>query len=320
MRLRTQLFTGALAAACIGQYCQTGLAVMTYDLRFAPGTVGATADNKTVLNPTTGNYAVELYAIIDRNNDTFNDDTVTGGAVNIYSQNTGLGALAAGTNSGVTAKLAVPTPNFQFVSTADQSGNLQRDENGIAQPNAFEAGVNYVSDGILDWGADERYITNGGGATVASPILSGYHREGSLINASKIYAFRFTQPFQLGQAVIPGVSQPSAARANSWEVLVGRFTIAVNGLNPAAGGNDVTSFVPFSQNRYRATSTSPTTNAGANYSQDGSAPNTNPGGLNVPFGPDSFSGVSFVVPEPSTYLMCGLAAFAGLFGLRRKFA
>ncbi|MDX1963447.1 MAG: PEP-CTERM sorting domain-containing protein [Pirellulales bacterium] len=312
MSLQKKMLAGMIAAACSGMFATSAMAIMTYDLRFADGT-----KSKDALP---GAYVVNLYAVIDHGGDnSFNTDSITGGQLNIYSGKVGAGAVAPGTNSGVTARAAtLPTPNFSLATTADESGDLMRDANGAAAPNNV---ADVLGDGILDWGADERYITSGGGATAANPLLSAYHRQGVLIpSATKTYNWRFTQPFVPGGAVVPGVSQPSSTRPNSWEVLIGEFTINLAGVSPTATPTDKTTFTPFSHHRIRSTSSAPSASGGSNYSTDGNLPGSNPGGVSTPYGEGAFSGVEFVgiVPEPSTYVLCGLAAAAGVFGLRRR--
>lgn len=317
MSLQKKMLAGMIAAACSGMFATSAMAVMSYDLRFADG-------SKTK-DAVVGNYTVNLYAIIDAGpNSAFGDDTITGGQVNIYSKQLGAGAVSPGTASGVTSKVALSTsgstagfhPDLRAATNSDTAGDLLRDASGPVAPNNV---ADVPADGILDWGADERYITSGGGATTANPALSAYHFQGGLVaGQTRTYNYRFAQPFSAGGTAAPGVSQPSMTRPNSWEVLIGTFTIAVNG-TVVGSPNDKTTFTPFSYHKIRSTSAAPSLSGGSNYSQDGSAPTENPGGVNLPYPEGSFSGVTFVaVPEPSTYVLCGLAAAAGVFGLRRR--
>lgn len=315
MNLKNKFLLGAVATLGTGLFAAPAMSALTYDLRFADGT--------KVKEAVAGNYTVNLYAVIDQGDGSFANDSITGGVLSIYSSQTGAGALQPGTNSGITARGALSTsaatagyhPDLRLATNNDGSGNLQRDENGVADPNSGTA--TYLTDGILDWGSDERYITAGGGATVAAPSLSNYFVEGaSVASQTKSFNYRFAQPFVPGTPLAGGASQASSVRPNAWEVLIGTFTIAVNG--PIGLGN--TSFTPFSFHKNRASSTAPSASGGSNYSQDGSLPTANPGGVNEAYLANSFSGVTLtgVIPEPSTYVLCGLAAAAGFFGLRRR--
>ncbi|MDX1963445.1 MAG: PEP-CTERM sorting domain-containing protein [Pirellulales bacterium] len=303
MNLKNKFLLGAIATVGTGIFAAPAFSALTYDLRFADGT--------KVKDAAVGNYTVNLYAIIDQGTGGFADDSITGGLLNIYSSSTGGGAMNAG--SGVTARVApgtgaLTTPNLSLATTADASGDLLRS----TVPNTAGTG-----DGILDWGADERYITSGGGATAANPLLSNYFVNGASVAATtRSYNWRFTQPFVPGTAIPGGISQASTVRPNSWEVLIGQFTINVNGV----GGTGTTSFTPFSWHRNRASSTAPSAAGGSNYVQDGALGTTLPGGVNVPYADGSFSGVTFngVIPEPSTIVLCGLAAIASVYGLRRR--
>ncbi|MDX1961872.1 MAG: hypothetical protein SFX18_01885 [Pirellulales bacterium] len=279
---------------------------MTYDLRFEDGT--------RVKPAQVGSYIVKLYAVIDRGDDTYENDSITGGLVNIYSENTGGGSVVPGTNSGVTARSLpgspeLPTPNLSFATNRDTAGDLQRDMNGVLPPNSNLAEVVYVTDGILDWGADERYINAGGNASITNPNLANYFQGGIIppvppstqSGVTRSYNWRFTQPFFPGTTLNDGISQASVVRPNAWEVLIGHFTITLNAVAP--GGT--TKFTPFSYHRNRANSQAPSPAGGANYSQDGSFSNSLPGRINEPFLPGSFTGVEFI-PEPAPHLWLGL--------------
>ncbi|MDX1963252.1 MAG: hypothetical protein SFX18_08870 [Pirellulales bacterium] len=291
-------------------------AILTYDLRFADGTRTKPAQ--------VGTYLTNLYAVIDQGgDDTFENESISSGVLSIYSTNTGGGAILPGTGSGVTSRAPVnrinSTPGFpnplRVATDNDTTGDLQRDNNGVAAPNSSLPGVVYNTDGILDWGADERYIISGGGANVAFPSLANYFVGGvHIAGMTRAYNWRFIQPYSLDNLSPNDYSRPSQVRPNSWEVLIGQFTITINGVTP--GGT--TAFTPFAYHRNRLTSTSPTPAPGVTYSQDGNLPTHNPGGVNVPFLPGSFTGVEFI-PEPSAYFCGGLALALGwLFRKSRK--
>ncbi|MDX1963977.1 MAG: hypothetical protein SFX18_12550 [Pirellulales bacterium] len=314
----------ALAALGLLLSSTSAFAVMTYDLRFADGSRSKTA--------AVGTYPVELYAVIDRGNHTYDDEYIRGGLVTLFSKQLNGGAITPGTFSGVTSRVppstvlnptTLDTLYLQLGTTTDQPGDLWRDLDGNPLTTTDRGGEGSTGnpDGILDWGADERYIRSAAGATATNPLMATFYSGNTPLYPNSAPTRAYNWRFAI--EVIPGyaIGRSSNLRPNSWEVLIGQFTITINSVNFGTN-QDKTTFTPFSYHRNRASSIAPSPAAGMNYGQDGVlTAGLNPGGINTPFLPNSFTGVEFIapqIPEPSLVALaaCALLGWAG-YGLRR---
>lgn len=169
------------------------LSGFAYDLRFAPGQEGVSADLHSVdlSQPHLSSYTLQLWAQITGDTNLSND-VFTYGYVSIAStQVDGNGALTGGgiTNGRVNSGI------FNLVPT-----------NGTA--------ANITNDGIGDWGSADSSSVNG--------WLFWANADSHTIDGNQVAGY-------LDGTAVSGQSQPVASDStNSWEVLVATFTVNVS--------------------------------------------------------------------------------------------
>lgn len=306
------ILSGAILAACAGMFATEARAILRYDLRFADGT----KEKNSVL----GVYAVELWGVIDDGgNGTFADERIIGGYANIYSGKIGNGAILGGTGSGVTSA-AIPhgVPGLFLGSVLGSNGDTRRDTDNDRTTPADPASA----DGILDWGSDETYFGLGS-FTPPNQALQTYTKAG--VNGPNA-AYQWS--WGPGPAAfIPGgndafpagpKNHPGAA-PNTWEVLLGEFTITIAPGAATGTPADRTTFNPWIYHRVRSTITATSAISGLQYQTNGVITSN----FSTPIPQGTFrpqDGISFVgiIPEPSTYAIFGLAGLGSISALRRR--
>lgn len=279
------------ATICLLNISREAAADLTYDLRFITNAQHSSAKSWQLSPSDVGTpITLQLWGVLAKGPDgTFaGNDTLVSGYVNLYSHNTvSNGAITAG--SGIS--------NAAFPNTAKLNSNASNLGTGgnLLIDHDSNSGTAAVADGILDWGADQVYTTSGI-ATGAQNLYAAEGANSTTVNHAYYFSFGALDPIVAGTPITG--SQLSPTDANKWEVLLGTFTLNVNGLT--AGGT--TTFDPYINNTVRLPSPGVVTAFGMNYSQDGV--NQNALGING----TQFSGVSLiVVPEPSHIAMVGFA-------------
>jgi len=305
MILKNKILGGAIAAAFCGLFATSASAALRYDLRFADGT-----KSKLVAAGTA--QALNLYGVIDQGNGSYADDSITGGFVNVYSSAVG-GAHGITPGSGITGFTLGPAV-FPGQSLVGSGGDLRTNPNFdifAVEGNADNQAPAGSKDGVLDWGSDQSFF---GSLAFNTPNqgLQVYTKDGATSNPSVNSAVKFA----FSPPLVPGgaVGSASATIPNAWEVLLGTYTVQINNI-----GVGTTNFTPWIYHRVRTTSSAGTAADGMSYNQDGSAAVPGRATVRLQAIPNLFSGVSMIgIPEPSTFVMCGLAAIGSIFALRRK--
>jgi hypothetical protein len=318
MKTNNAVFAAMLAA--IFFIANSANAVLIYDLR-AESAVGISAsmssDGKSVLLPAgfsgAGTINLQLWGVIDDvGANGFQDDILITGNLNIYAKNkTGNGAISA--TSGVTAA-AFPTTSagnfFNGGSNLGLGGANVRNRT-TANPGVIADVPTLVAsaDG-LDWGSDEDYIQLPPPQGLFT-VITGYLKDGSGTTPSRLYSWAMASSgFAAGQT-IAGFSQAGTGiNAGKWEVLLGTFTVSIDGTKSTPGQTIIS---PFTYQRLRPISNSASI-PGMNY-KHGAVVFAGSNAINEA---TQLSGVILaIVPEPTTVFMM-LAGIVGLAFMRKR--
>jgi hypothetical protein len=318
-----RLFCAAVSAMAISAFAfvNQASAALIYDLRASSTTVPDAAiveAGKKVELPLgyagAGTITMQLWGVLDDGGTVgFADDVYISGNLNVVAKNkVGGGAISA--TSGVTGAALPVDPNFFPAGSSIGLGGANTRVRTTLNPTVGAANSNLAASAAgVDWGSDETYITlpaGQGGFTA----LAGYLVNGAS-TATRFYSWAMSgSGFTAGQA-IPGFSQPGVgANAGKWEVLLGTFTVSVDGTGTTFG--DQTSIAPFAYQRMRPTSTAAAV-PGMNY-KNGNVSFAAGNPINEAL---QLSGVTLtLIPEPSTYALIALGMGALAWSRRRKVA
>jgi len=182
------VLAGAVVAAAMASQAQAGF---TYDLRFAPGTVGLAATdltNHTVnLGATGATYTLQLWGQISGDTSQTNDGWASGYVNAIVSSQTSGGAFSAG---GITSNGTALGSNVQAPA---------------GSPIVGIGGTDITSDGVTDWG--------------------------NQLSSSTVKANWLKWVGGANPGFIPNGTTTESQRvdANTWEVLLATFTVTPTG-------------------------------------------------------------------------------------------